>query len=236
MDTHNDTENRIITTANRLFEEAGRERFPTVDAVRRAARADMNTTTLVMKQWRRQQTAQPEAVRSNVPDALRTSWLQQNETALNELWEQAQTLANESLETAQSAWEQERREADEMRAELSAAYELQAGELERVTTELNDASDRASVAEREVASLQSRVDDAERNSASLKENNNALDVKVSDLHKHIEQLIKEHSDALSTEREERVAAQNKAVSLEKEVGSLKSKVEDLQSELSLIHI
>ncbi|NYT64160.1 hypothetical protein H0A66_17740, partial [Alcaligenaceae bacterium] len=36
---------RITAVANELFEDAGREAFPTVDAVRRAARADMNTTS-----------------------------------------------------------------------------------------------------------------------------------------------------------------------------------------------
>src|SRR3546814_17529844 len=43
---------RIIAAAVELYEQAGRENLPTVDQVRRVARADMNTTSAVMKAWR----------------------------------------------------------------------------------------------------------------------------------------------------------------------------------------
>lgn len=48
-----------------LYDQADRENLPTVDAVRRAARADMNTASAVMKEWRWVQTA-PAAI--IVPD------------------------------------------------------------------------------------------------------------------------------------------------------------------------
>jgi hypothetical protein len=40
-----DVRERVIAAAVELYEQAGRERFPTVDAVRRASRADMNTVS-----------------------------------------------------------------------------------------------------------------------------------------------------------------------------------------------
>ena len=40
-----DVRERIIAAAAELYDQAGRENLPTVDAVRRAARADMNTTS-----------------------------------------------------------------------------------------------------------------------------------------------------------------------------------------------
>jgi hypothetical protein len=39
-----DVRERVIAAAVELYEQAGRERFPTVDAVR-ASRADMNTVS-----------------------------------------------------------------------------------------------------------------------------------------------------------------------------------------------
>lgn len=119
---------RIIAAAVELYEQAGRENLPTVDQVRRVARADMNTTSAVMKEWRRQQTAQAAPVAVTVPESVS----QANTAALAELWQQAQELANESLQAAQAAWEIERAELDTMRAELADAYEVQATELDQV--------------------------------------------------------------------------------------------------------
>ena len=80
---------RITAVANELFEDAGREAFPTVDAVRRAARADMNTTSAVMREWRRAQTAQAVPVAVAVPETI----TQANAVALAALWQQAQAIA-----------------------------------------------------------------------------------------------------------------------------------------------
>ena len=79
---------RIVAAANELYEELGRETFPTVDTVRRAAKADMNTTSTVMKDWRRQQTAQAAPVAVTVPEAVS----QANSVALAAMWQQAQEL------------------------------------------------------------------------------------------------------------------------------------------------
>lgn len=119
---------RIVTAAVELYDQAGRENLPTVDQVRRAARADMNTTSVVMREWRRQQTAQAAPVAVSVPEAV----TQANAAALAALWQQAQELANESLRAAQTAWEAERVELDTMRQELADAYETQATELDQV--------------------------------------------------------------------------------------------------------
>ncbi len=109
---------RIIAAANKLYEEAGRERLPTVAQVRSTARADMSTTSTVMREWRREQRA-PVAV--TVPEIV----TQANSAALGRLWQQAQELANVSLRAAQEAWDTEQ-------AELDDAYEIQKNELDRV--------------------------------------------------------------------------------------------------------
>lgn len=44
---------RVIAAAVDLYEQAGRERFPTVDALRRLSRAEMNAVSAVMKELAR---------------------------------------------------------------------------------------------------------------------------------------------------------------------------------------
>lgn len=117
---------RINRAADELFAAGGRETFPTVDQVRRAARTDMNAASAVMRDWRRAQTALAAPVVAQVPEAV----TQANGLALATLWQAAQDLANESLRNAQAAWESERSELDAMRSELADAFEAQARELE----------------------------------------------------------------------------------------------------------
>lgn len=121
-----DIKDRIINAANKLYEEAGREAFPSVDSVRREARVDMNSASFVMREWRKAQTAAPVAVTVAVPDALSKA----STELLAGVWTQAQALANESLKLAESAWASERAEYDAMRAELADAHDAQSRELD----------------------------------------------------------------------------------------------------------
>jgi len=134
MEISTEIRTRIITAADQLYQEADRERFPTVDQVRRAARADMNTTSVIMKEWRRQQTAAPAAVAAPIPDRVRDAAL----ASAAITWSESQELANESLDIAKAAWETEREAADAMRAELADAYESQATELADTAQALAD--------------------------------------------------------------------------------------------------
>ncbi|WP_275099890.1 DNA-binding protein [Sedimenticola hydrogenitrophicus] len=123
-----DVRERIVAVADQLYQEVERERFPTVDQVRRAAKVNMNDASAIMKEWRRAQTAQAAPVAIQVPEAIQ----QANAAAVATLWQQAQELANESLRAAQAGWEAERGELDAMRQELAEAYETQARELDQV--------------------------------------------------------------------------------------------------------
>ncbi|MGD0962194.1 MAG: DNA-binding protein [Methylomonas sp.] len=128
-----DIRERIIQAANDLYEQAGRQSFPTVDQVRRYARVDMNAASAIMREWRRAQSVQAAPVAVHVPDAM----VKANHQVLVALWTQAQEMANESLKTAQSAWaEAERTELDDMRQELAYAYEAQAAERDAAKSEL----------------------------------------------------------------------------------------------------
>ena len=111
MELAKDTRDRIFAAADSLYEQAGRAAFPTVDAVRKVARVNMNDASAGMKEWRRAQTAQAAPVAVQVPEAVQ----QASSAALASLWKEAQELANESLRAAQAGWDAD---IDELSARL----------------------------------------------------------------------------------------------------------------------
>jgi chromosome segregation ATPase len=173
-----DVRERIIAAAEDLYVQSGRERVPTVDAVRRSSRADMNAVSTVMKEWRQAQTAKATPVAVAVPEPVQ----QASAVALATLWQQAVDLSNQSLRNAQAAWEVERQELDDMRAELAAGYEIQATELDTIKQQLtaseekekDQAQELATVRQREAAALsradkaEARITEIERRAADLR--------------------------------------------------------------------
>ena len=126
MELNKDTRDRVFAAADSLYEQAGREAFPTVDAVRKASKVNMNDASTAMKQWRRVRITQAAPVAITVPDAVH----QLHSQALAALWQSAQDTANESLRAAQAGWEAERTEAETLNKQLGDAYDAQAAELE----------------------------------------------------------------------------------------------------------
>lgn len=126
-----ETRERITKAANTLYQENGKA--PTVDQVRRLAKADMNTTSAVMREWRRSLSAPATVTNVQVPEAL----AQAHGHALASLWATAQELANDTLRSAQAGWEAERIEMEEMRTELAEAAERIEQEAEAARVEAN---------------------------------------------------------------------------------------------------
>lgn len=112
-----ETRERITQAADRLHQENGKA--PTVDQVRRVAKTDMNTTSTVMREWRRSLSAPAPVASVQVPEAL----AQAHGHALASLWATAQELANDTLRSAQAGWEAERLELEQMRGEVAEAAE-----------------------------------------------------------------------------------------------------------------
>ena len=176
MDIAKDIRDRITAAASALYEEAARSDFPTVAAVRARAGVDMNAASIVMREWRRAQMVPASPLMIEVPEKVRAS----SAAAVASLWGEAQSLANESLLSAQAVWEAERSEAETLRGELSAAFdakdiELRAalGEITRsqaaaaeslertrdLTEQLASLSERASTAEARSKEIERRADD-----------------------------------------------------------------------------
>jgi colicin import membrane protein len=156
MDINPEIRERILTAAQQLFEGSGRLELPTVDAVRRLSKTNMNDASAVMKEWRRLQIVSASAAVVSVPDRVQ----QASQSALSALWTEAQELANEALNVAQTAWDAERAEAEKLRVELSSAFETQGAELEALRGKLSEVEKEAAAAA--AAAERSRVESAQQ--------------------------------------------------------------------------
>lgn len=117
---------RICAAADTLHAQGGGEAFPTVDAVRKAARVSMNDASAGMREWRRAHTVQAGMAATSVPDKIRDAGL----AAMAGVWNEAQALAGESLRLAHIAWESERGEAETLARQMADAYEAVLAELQ----------------------------------------------------------------------------------------------------------
>lgn len=99
----------------------------------------MNATSVVMREWRRAQTAQA-APATVLPEALQ----QASTAALASLWNQAPALANESLRSAQASWDAER---GELAGQAARANQAGALRQERDAAQLDATQARERAAE-----------------------------------------------------------------------------------------
>ena len=73
---------RICMAADALHAQGGGAAFPTVDAVRKAAKVSMNDASAGMREWRRAHTVQAGMAATSVPEKIREAGL----AALAGIW------------------------------------------------------------------------------------------------------------------------------------------------------
>jgi chromosome segregation ATPase len=138
---------RIFAAADDLYAENGE--FPNVDAVRQRARAGMNYVVEALKEWRQKQRMLVQSVREPLPAELHDAMTGFG----NHIWEVAQRLANDALESARAAFEAEKSDLARLSAEQSDAYEALAAEHERTVEEFTRLQGRAAQLEEERSAL-----------------------------------------------------------------------------------
>jgi chromosome segregation ATPase len=148
---------RITDAADELYAEGGSNAAPSVDAVRRRARANMNHASLVMRDWRQRLKAQPGAAADAMPEAMRHLGSQLTQA----VWREANRIATGHLTNAKAAWEAERTELAELGRQLSTAFDVQSAELEQAKCTIGqlqaDLAAQATIAE----TLEQRAAEAE---------------------------------------------------------------------------
>ena len=131
----NEIRQRIFAAADTLYVANGQNGFPTVDAVRKSAKVNMNDASEGMREWRKiQKSAQAAPVEVELPEVVRMAGL----TALAQVWRTAQELANEGLIAAQAMWEAERQELQTLNREMAEAFERLQGDMDVATAAHRD--------------------------------------------------------------------------------------------------
>lgn len=144
---------RIIAAANDLYARSGGGKFPSVAAVRYAAQADMNTTSAVMREWRRERQLPPTVTTVPIPELV----VHQANVALSTVWNSAVELAGEALRNAQAAWDEERSQTEQHLQQVVEAFDSQTAELIATRESLLDSAQRLEAASEVEQALQARV-------------------------------------------------------------------------------
>jgi colicin import membrane protein len=184
MELANDTLERIFAAADALYEQAGHTEFPTVDAVRKTARVNMNDANAGMKRWRHAHMAQAVPVAVQVPESVQ----QAGGAALAVLWREAQELAHEALRAAQAGWDAERAEADTLNKQIADAYEVQAAELDAARTDIAHAKADTDRLSADKAQLDGQLDDARRGLASALGASERMEVRAIEIERRAGEL------------------------------------------------
>ncbi len=226
---------RIFAAADKLYEACGRETFPTVDAVRREAKAAMGDVSSAMKEWRKNQTAQAVVHEIQAPDVIMNA----AKVLAIETWKQAQELATESLKSAQAAWDAERAESESMRAEMSKAFDDQVQELETVKADLESANStleklKADLEEscahlddatQDVLSSQKKIDDQADRIVALEAQIKDMQMQANESSKKLDVVIVE-----KTEAEKKLAVLETKLAAEQEKFAALEKAHDAENE------
>lgn len=234
MSMNDEIKARIFSTADRLFAESGREKYPTVDQVRRAAKTDMNAASSAMKEWRKLQTAQPEPVAVTVPETVTEAF----NSALATAWTAAVTHANEALQDARRAWDIEREEADQQRAELATSFDELEQQLITAETALESArADNLKLDEtlkesqrinaEKAAHITDQANQIEALNAEIqraKGDSENLKTEIRELHSQIDTIKTESAAALQQLNTDKIKAESRA---ESEISALQHEIETL---------
>lgn len=187
MHVNPDVQKRIFDAAAQLHSDAGHGDFPTVDAVRRVARTNMNDTAIVMKLWRAMQATAASPAPASIPDNVQRI----HNDGLAALWHAANDHAGANLRTAQAGWDVERAEAETVLAQLAASFDAQALELETEQHALEACRRRLDESQHTAADALARLDACAAENRALTSRAEAADILIAELHGHVAELRKD---------------------------------------------
>ena len=164
MDTSPAVRDRISAAADTLYEESQRRTFPTVDAVRKLAKVNINDASVCMREWRRAHAAQSDQPERQVPEKLE----QTCKHALHALWAEAVQLCGETLRMAQAGWDAERADTDAMSEQIAVACAAQEAELLAARTEIENQAQKITRLNELLLESQRRAEAAENSAAELR--------------------------------------------------------------------
>ncbi len=238
MELSKETRDRIFAAADTLYDQAGRSAFPTVDAVRKSARVNMNDASAGMKEWRRAQTAQAAPVAVQVPEAVQRA----NSAALAALWQEAQGLANESLRVAQAGWDAERLEAETLNKQMADAYEAQVVELDAAQARVGELEAAARQQAEQAEWQRKQIEDVRAALTAMQQQAATAEARAGELRTELDYAHQESSrmrgerdkaiervatlaDQVEVLRADLAAANSRAAEIERRAGELRADLE-----------
>ncbi|WP_045761417.1 DNA-binding protein [Xanthomonas albilineans] len=199
MELSKETRDRIFAAAEALYDQAGREVFPTVDAVRKVARVNMNDASTAMKEWRRTQARPAPAML--VPETVQ----QVAGTAVVAIWQAAQDAANDALRAAQAGWEAERLDAEALTTQMADAYEAQALELAAAQTRIDELEAAMQQAATAAAAHQAAIDQMRTELMGLQQRASTAEARAGELRTELDRahlVVSEQRSAADHARED----------------------------------
>lgn len=199
-----DIQDRIMSAANELFAQSTTGEFPSVEAVRQRSRASMNYVVEVLRDWRQQQRQQVKVTRNPLPHALQEAMQHMGQA----VWDTAQGLANEALESERAAFELEKSDITRLSIEQSKAFDGISAELEQ--------------AKAKNTSLQTELEAASKTAAHATQR---LHMELAQITAHAQASEQMHSERTRTAETERDLARHEAIEAREVAAALRGQVE-----------
>ena len=134
MQVSQEIQARIIEVAEQLHAENS-DKFPTVAEVRALSKADMNSVSIVMKNWRQSKLMPVQKIEETAPVEI----LELSNQLTSKIWGEAKLQAESKLRDAEQKFNDERKELEELRLELANECDRLNTELEQITELKDDA-------------------------------------------------------------------------------------------------
>lgn len=134
MQISEEIQTRIVEVAEQLHAE-NPKKFPSVAEVRSASKADMNSVSIVMKNWRQSKLMPVKQIEELAPREL----LELSNQLTSKIWSEAKQQADSKLRDAETKFNEERAETDELRVQLSNECDRLDAELKQITQLKDDA-------------------------------------------------------------------------------------------------
>jgi outer membrane murein-binding lipoprotein Lpp len=238
METSLPIRERIMAAADALYEESSRRNIPTVDAVRKLAKVNINDASSCMREWRRVNATSADTPPLQVPDTLQQTCIK----ALQALWSEAVSLSGETLRMAQAGWDAERTDAKILSEQVESACAALDEDLRMAKIELETITLENARLNESLIANQSRVDAAERCMIELRTAASQSEARSVEIGKRADDLRQAlelaHATHATTSREQAASSRaqsDEIATLRRELEAAREKLEkraaDGQSEL-----
>ena len=183
MQVSQEIQARIIEVAEQLHAENS-DKFPTVAEVRALSKADMNSVSIVMKNWRQSKLMPVQKIEEDAPLEI----IELSKQLSSKIWSEAKQQADSKLRDAETKFNEERAETDEIRNQLASECDRLNTELEQITELKDDAVKAQNEALQQIEQLKSELQQSQQELQQSQQSKLVEIAKNKELQQHISTL------------------------------------------------